>query len=219
MSVPAVNGGDVVEPFDRLERLVRGMARDSLEIARAQREVQAVLQGLPAAFETVDLSLKGVSQHVWRLAQEGQAGIKNSEEHFAGAIRELEARLRDEMKSQIYRNACLALLPAVDDLDLVISHEQSRQEEGPGEGHLLAAVVVVREKLAEGLRGLGLEEIAVASGRTMFDPAVHQAVVSDAPAGGSKGPDLPRGTIVRVRRAGYRLNGGVLRIPQVIIAS
>ena len=223
VSGTAADHGAAAESTERLERLVRGMARESLEIARGQREIQASLQGLPAALEAVDLSLKGVSQQVWRYTQDGQAGISNAEQHFAGAIRELEARLRAELQSLIYRNACLALLPALDDLDLVIGNQRSLQPEADGDDHLLQAVAIVRQKLAEGLRALGLEEIPVEAGRTTFDPALHQAVESDL-AAGIPAPrdlprDLPRGTILMVRRAGYRINGGVLRTPQVIIAS
>ncbi|MHB8891561.1 MAG: nucleotide exchange factor GrpE [Candidatus Limnocylindrales bacterium] len=223
MSGVAADQSAAADPTERLERLVRGMARESLEVARGQREIQASLQGLPAALEAVDLSLKGVSQQVWRYAQDGQAGITIAEEHFAGAIRELEARLRAELQSLIYRNACLALLPALDDLDLVIGNQRSLQPGADGDDHLLQAVVIVRHKLAEGLRALGLEEIPVEAGRTTFDPTLHQAVESDLAAGipapPDLPPDLPRGTILMVRRAGYRLNGGVLRTPQVIIAS
>jgi molecular chaperone GrpE (heat shock protein) len=216
-AIPAAVAVETTDPAERLEKLVRAVARDNLEMARGQREIAVAVAGLPAVLDAMDLSLKGVQQQTWRFSQEVQTGIGNAEEHFAGAIRELEARLLAEMKSQIFRNACLALLPAIDDMDLVIAHQQSL--ESAGQDPVLDALVGVRQKLAEGLRGLGLEEVAVEAGKTVFDPNLHRAVPWDLPGSMPLQGDVPKGTVLIVRRSGYRLSGALLRNPQVIIAS
>jgi len=199
------------EKLDRLERVVRAAGRDSLESVQASRDA---LQEVHARLGQVDVLVKGLGETVERTAREGRAAMEKAEQHFAGAIRELEGRLRDEMQWQIYRGAVQAVLPALDDLDLILLHQEPAHED-PGVG-LAAAVGLVRQKLVGGLRKLGLEEIVVERG-AMFDPSAHQAVESDLPAGMVEGEDVPRGTILFVRRAGFRLEGRVFRSPQVIV--
>jgi molecular chaperone GrpE (heat shock protein) len=77
--------------------------------------------------------------------------------------------------------------------------------------------MLVRQKLVEGLRALGLEEIAVEPGVTVFDPAVHQVAERDLPEGLVLDTDVPRGTVLFRRRAGFQLSGRVFRPPQVIV--
>lgn len=215
----AESGGDrmdeapsaVAEKLDRLERVVRAAGRDSLESVQGSREA---LQEMRAQLGQVDLLLQNTGEAVERSSRESQAAMERAEQHFAAAIRELEGRVRDEMRFQVYRSAVIAILPALDDLDLILLHETGRDEDlGMG---LAAAVRLVRQKLVDGLRKLGLEEIAVERG-TAFDPSAHDAAESDLPAAMADGEDLPRGAILFVRRAGFRLDGRVFRSPQVIV--
>ncbi len=199
------------EKLTRLERIVRAAGRDSLESAQGSREA---LQEVQARLGQVDLLVTSVGEIVERASLESRAAMERAEQHFAGAIRELEARLRDEMRWQIYRNAVLAMLPALDDLDLILLHEKGGDgDSGVG---LAAAVHLVRQKLVEGLRKLGLEEMVVERG-TMFDPSAHDAAEPDVPVERIEGEDLPRGAVLFVRRAGFRLDGRILRSPQVIV--
>ncbi len=183
---PAAEPGPGIEDkLARLERIVRSMGQDSVELLRR-------LQGI-------------------------EKSIEGSEEHYAGSLRELEARVREELQWQIHKGCLLAVMPGLDDLDLVITHERSRAGGDIAEGSVLEALLLVRQKIADGLRTFGLEEIRVEPGSTVFDPAVHQGADSDLPAGIVPDLDVPRGTILLQRRTGYRLNGRVIRPAQVIV--
>lgn len=207
----------LLERLDRLERLMRSLAHDSLESIQSQREVQLAIQQATAGFNELDTVLKYVAQTVLGASQDSQKSMQLAEEHFAAAIRELEARLRDEMQWQIFRSALLSIFPAIDDLDLIIAHQRKQTPADEFEGSILEALVMVRQKLDDGLRKLGLEEIPVEPGATTFDPALHQAVHFDATIDVICDQPAPRGTILALRRAGYRWNGKIFRSPQVVV--
>lgn len=220
-SPPAVADGEAGagpnEKFARLERLLRGVGSDSLETKRTQRETLAALQGLKAQLDGFELDLKGTVQNTWRLAQESQQGIARAEEHYAGALRELEARVRDELQQQLYRNAAQAILPALDDMDLTLFTARARHGIRDGDGGLLEAMELVRAKLVEGLRLIGWDEIPIEVGVTQFDPSQHRAVEPDVPAEALADVDAPKGSILYVRRAGFRREKQVVREPHVLV--
>ena len=209
--------GDLAEYLPRLERVLRGIARDGLNVTRSQRDAQTALQTILGRLDDLELSTKGMSQAVWRAAQESQTHMQSAEQHFAGAIRELETRVRGELRWQLYQSALQAIFPALDDLDLVIGNQRSLAGASEQDDGLLKAIMLVRQKFADGLRMLGLEEIPIEEGVTRFDPDTHHQIASDVPLDLLDSSDLPSGTIVRVRRFGYRLDGRVFRIPQVLV--
>jgi molecular chaperone GrpE (heat shock protein) len=211
--------GDLTEYLTRLERVLRGIARDGLNVTRAQRDAQTALQTILLRLDDLELTNKGMSQAVWRAAQESQTHIQSAEQHFAGAIRELETRVRGELRWQLYQSALQAIFPALDDMDLVIGNQRSLAGGSVQDDDLLKAIMLVRQKFAEGLRMLGLEEIPIEEGVTLFDSDTHHQIESDVPRDLLDGSDLPIGTIVRVRRVGYRLDGRVFRVPQVLVKS
>jgi molecular chaperone GrpE (heat shock protein) len=216
---------DLGDKIVQLERVVRSVGRDSLALTRGQREAEATLQAILARLDDLELATKGMSQTVWRATQESVGQLQNAEAHFAGAIRELEARIRNELQWQLYKNAAQAILPALDDMDLVIGNQRALAKKaaaGQAAAHddsLLEAMILVRHKLVEGLRRLGLEEISIEEEVTPFDPAWHEAVQSDIPAEFLDDEGVPVGTIFRVRRAGFQLNGRIFRVPQVLVKS
>lgn len=183
---PADGSGSAIEDkLARLERIIRSMGQDSVELLRRLQAIEKTIEG--------------------------------SEEHYAGSLRELEGRVREELQWQIHKGCLLAVMPGLDDLDLVLIHERDRAGGDVAEGSLLEALLLVRQKIADGLRTFGLEEIQVEAGTTVFDPAVHQGADSDLPAGVVPDLDVPRGTILLQRRSGFRLNGRVIRPAQVIV--
>jgi len=218
-AVPAaiVMDATALEKLDRLEKLLRSMVRDSLESIQGQREMKTALQNATTSFSDLDMTLKNMAQTVWRASQDSQKSVQLAEDHFAVAIRELEARLRDEMQWQIYRSALMAVFPALDDLDLIIAHHKNQAGEAGIEGSVLEALLMVRQKFNDGFCKLGLEEIPVELGVTAFDPTLHEAVPLDVNIDVAKDSAAPRGTILFLRRAGYRLNGKLFRSPQVIV--
>ncbi len=170
-----------------------------------------------ARLERIVRSMGQDSAELLRRLQDIEKTIQGAEEHYAGSLRELEARVREELQWQIHKSCLLAVMPGLDDLDLVITHEQGRMGGEVAEGSLLEALLLVRQKIADGLGTFGLDEIRVTPGETAFDPAVHQVAPSDLPAGVVPELDVPRGTILLQRRAGFRLNGRVIRPAQVIV--
>jgi molecular chaperone GrpE (heat shock protein) len=207
-------GGD---RLDRLERVIRTIGRESLELVRGLEELKSSVAAVRGRMDEVELSVKGSSQTVWRAVQDSQSAAKAAEEHYAGALRELEARIREELVRQAMRGALNAVLPALDDLDLVLAFEGRKAEGESGPDALLKGLRLVRQKLADGLRTLGLEEIPVEPGQTAFDPSVHQVAEADVPPGLVPEMDVPRGTILFVRRAGFLFDGKLFRSPQVIV--
>lgn len=208
---------DLGEKISRLEKVVRGSGRDMLALTRGQRETQEAVQALQTRLDDLELAIKGVSQNVWRASQENQARSQAVEDQVAGVLRDLEKRVRDELQFQIYKNAVQAIFPALDDMDHVL--EQGSALEGAQADGVLQAMLLVRRKFNDSLRRLGLDEIEVREGQTLFDPALHQAAAPDLVPPGLQEKDAPPGTILKVIRAGYGLNGRVLRAPQVIVKS
>jgi molecular chaperone GrpE (heat shock protein) len=198
--------------WTRLEKVVRGMGRDNLAIARGQQEAQNVLASIVSRLGDLDLALKGMAQTTWRAAQERLGQAQDVEKHFAGALRELEKRVRDELLWQVQRSTILAIFPALDDMVRVL--EQQRQLSTAGdEDPLLEAMALVHHRFLEGLRAIGLEEIRVEIGVTRFDPALHEAV--DTAGADKAAVGGPSGTIAAVRRLGYKIQDRVFRAPQV----
>jgi len=205
------------DKFGKLEKAIRVMGRDMLDITRGQKDVATVLQTVLSRLDDLELLAKGTSQTVWRAAKETQGQLQSSHDQFAGAIRELEARVREEMQWQLRWSVLEAICPALDDMDLIIATHKLPAKSADGEDGFLEAMILVRRKFSEGLKVIGLEEIAIEEGVTHFDPKLHEAVESDIPDALLGNEDLTPGTIMRVRRAGFGFNGRIMRVPQVLV--
>lgn len=70
-------------------------------------------------------------------------------------------------------------------------------------------VTMIRANLDSTLAAAGIETIPT---NGIFDPALHEVIAEVERA------DLPRGTIVEVHRAGYRLRDQLVRSAQVLVA-
>ena len=70
-------------------------------------------------------------------------------------------------------------------------------------------VTLTREGLLSALTGQGIEQV-VSEG--IFDPALHEVIAE------TEQPDVPRGTILSVNRAGFRFKEQLVRAAQVIVA-
>ncbi len=205
------------ERWSRLEKVVRGMGRDSLTVARGQQETQSALAAISARIDDLDLAIKGVSQTAWRAAQERLGQAQEIEKHFAGALRELEKRIREELLWQIQRNALLAIFPALDDMARVVSLQRELVVAKGNEDPFLEAMELVHHKAIEGLRAFGMEEISVEVGVTRFDPALHEAKELGETAAVSDNESVASGTIIGVGRTGYKIQDRVFRAPQVFV--
>jgi molecular chaperone GrpE (heat shock protein) len=203
-----------MELLARLERVVRASNKDSMEVARGQRELQQSMRDLNTRVDEFELQVKGLTQETWRTAKESQTLSQNATEHFAGALRDLEKRIREDMQWEFNRSTALAIFPALNDLDLII--DQQHLLNGDDDDPLLEAVELVREKFDQALQKMGWQEIDIKIGVTKFDPEKHEGVV---PQDGFSMDDfdVPPGTIVKIHRRGYYRGNHILRSAQVIV--
>ena len=100
-----------------------------------------------------------------------------------------------------------SLLPVMDNMSRAL--EAAAQHE---EGQLIAGLELVAGQLRGTLEGHGLEEVPVEAG-TLFDPNIHEAVMTQA------SEDYEEGTVLRVLERGYLLHGRLLRPAKVIVTS
>ncbi len=70
-------------------------------------------------------------------------------------------------------------------------------------------VTMIQTNLQTALRGAGIETVNCEG---IFDPAVHEVLAEAEHA------DVPKGTIVQVFRAGYKLKDQLVRAAQVVVA-
>jgi molecular chaperone GrpE len=70
-------------------------------------------------------------------------------------------------------------------------------------------VSMTRENLVAALAGAGIEPVIVEG---IFDPAIHEVIAE------VEREDVPKGTIVEVHRAGYKLKDQLVRAAQVVVA-
>ena len=96
------------------------------------------------------------------------------------------------------------LLPVLDDLERAIDAAEHHEE-----AKVIEGVEMTKSALAAALASEGVEEIAAEG---MFDPHVHEALLTQ-PAEG-----VEPGAIVQVIQRGYRLGDVVLRPARVIVA-
>ena len=202
------------ELLSRLERVVRASNKDSMEMARGQREIQQSVQELRQRMDELELQVKGLTQETWRTAKESQTLSQTAKEHFAEALRDLEKRIREDMQWEFNRSTALAIFPALNDLDLVID-QQHHLNDGEDDS-LLEAIELVRGKFDQALQKLGWREIEIKVGETKFDPEKHEGV---EPKEGFSMEDykVPAGTILKVQRSGYLRGDHVLRSAQVVV--
>ena len=70
-------------------------------------------------------------------------------------------------------------------------------------------VTMIQTNLQAALRGAGIEQVPCEG---IFDPAVHEVLAE------AENADVPKGTIVQVFRAGYKLKDQLVRAAQVVVA-
>ncbi|MEZ5126550.1 MAG: nucleotide exchange factor GrpE [Thermoleophilia bacterium] len=115
-------------------------------------------------------------------------------------------RDNEELRLRASEAVVGSLLPVLDNLGRALQAADQHAE-----GQLIAGVRLVAEQLQGALVGHGLDEIDVQPGAE-FDPAVHEAVVTQAVEGQEEG------TVLQVLEQGYLLHGRLLRPAKVIVA-
>lgn len=141
-----------------------------------------------------------LKQQVEQLTQD----VQRERADFANYRRRTESdkqQIKDSAKAELLAD----LLPVIDDLERALAHQpQELAENAWAQG-----VGKVYEQLQNTLQTLGIERILAEGG--VFDPNLHEAVGYDG-----EGEDE---VVVEELRAGYRLNGTVLRPSMVRVGS
>jgi molecular chaperone GrpE len=118
--------------------------------------------------------------------------------------RKRAAREQESLATRASEALLKELLPVLDDLERALEaaaeHEEAKLEDG---------VRLVHRELTELLRKEGLVEVETDG---MFDPHVHEALLSQ-PAEGAE-----EGIVIQVLQKGYRLGDRVLRPARVVVA-
>lgn len=116
-------------------------------------------------------------------------------------------RLRREADEAGTRAIARSVKPVLDAIDDFARALEAARPDAFAE--FAQGVTMIREKLVNALTQSGLEPVPVEG---VFDPAVHEVIAEVEQDG------VPRGTIVTVHRAGYRLREQLVRAAQVIVA-
>jgi molecular chaperone GrpE len=136
--------------------------------------------------------------------------IKDLKERLLRAQAEFDnarKRLRreaDEAGSRSIARFCKPVLDQIDNLTRALSAADPANF-----GDFATGVTMTREGLLAALAGQGIEQVVTEG---VFDPAMHEVIAEEERA------DLPRGTIISVHRAGFRLKDHLVRAAQVVVA-
>ena len=98
------------------------------------------------------------------------------------------------------------LLPIVDNFELGLKAAETAADAKS----IIMGLQMVKTQLERLLKDSGVTEIDAVG--TLFDPHLHDAVSKEESA------DLPEGTIITLRRKGYRLRDRLLRPASVVVA-
>lgn len=116
---------------------------------------------------------------------------------------------RDMQESRAYANAEVlrALLPILDNFETGLDAARAEDEKSM----IYQGLSMVRRQLADFLRDENVQEID-ALGKT-FDPNLHEAVSQEA------SDEAPEGTVLMVKRRGFKLKDRLLRPAMVVVSS
>ena len=118
----------------------------------------------------------------------------------------IRKRLRKEADEAGSRGVVRAVKPLLNEIDNLTRALEAATPESFSE--FAQGVTLIRENLANALKGQGLETI-VCEG--IFDPTVHEVIAE-------QDSEQPKGTILSVFRSGYKIKDQLVRTAQVVVA-
>jgi len=187
---PSVDGAEPVKVNDRRRFHEDGSPREEQAQQAGPAEDPRVAQ--------LEQELEAARRRVDELARAYQAGERDREDFKRRVTREREQLLDVERG-----NIALALLEAIDQLDLALS----TADESP----LKQGVRLVRENLLKKALSTGIEPVTLEG--QAFDPNLAEAADMEVTAN-----EADDGRVIAVHRACYALKGRVIRPGQVKVA-
>lgn len=198
-----------VPDFETLGEAEAGPAE--LEAATPPEPASA-LQELPEPTTTLE---QPADEAIVRLVNEVKEAVQARDEwqdkylraaaDFANARRRAELRAENEIQAARER-LLTSVLPALDDFERAFNALPEEAKQSPW----VEGFALIQRKLSSVLEREGVSEIAAAGQH--FDPALHQAVMTE-PA-----ENVEPGTILQVLQKGYQLGDRVLRPSMVKVA-
>lgn len=142
---------------------------------------------------------------------EAKTALEEEKNKFLRLFAEFEnykkrtAKERIELFKTASQEVMVAMLPVIDDFERAMIEFDENDEK-------LAGVRLIYNKFLDTLKQQGLAKIDVTP-KTVFDAELHEAI-TQLPAS----DDYPKGTIVDVITAGYKLGDLIIRYPKVVVA-
>jgi len=119
-------------------------------------------------------------------------------------VRKRLRREADEAGTRAVVRFCRPVLDQIDNLSRALNVANPEAFTDFAQG-----VSMIREGLLMALASQGIEQVPAEG---IFDPTVHEVLAE------AENADVPKGTIVDIHRAGYRLKDQLVRTAQVVVA-
>ncbi len=174
--------------------------------------------------ETAEAALRGESQAAAAATDAGEpreaegdalANVTAERDDYLDHLRRLQAefdnyrkrvrREEEELRLRAAEVVVESLLPVIDNMERALRAAEEHQE-----GQLIDGVRLVSGQLRDTLTGHGLERVDAEPG-TLFDPNVHEAVMTQA------SEDYDEGSVLQALTPGYLLHGRLLRPAKVVV--
>jgi len=142
---------------------------------------------------------------------EAEAALEDEKNKFLRLFAEFEnykkrtAKERIELFKTASQEVMVALLPVLDDFERALAELDENDEQ-------FAGIRLIYNKLSDSLKQQGLTKIEIEP-KAVFDAEIHEAI-TQLPAS----DEHPKGTIVDVVGAGYKLGDLIIRYPKVVVA-
>ena len=145
------------------------------------------------------------------LLVEAQAALEVEKNKFLRLFAEFEnykkrtAKERVELFKTASKEVMVALLPVLDDFERALSEMDSDNDD-------LTGIRLIYNKFSDTLKQQGLTLMEIEP-NTVFDAELHEAI-TQLPAS----EQHPKGSIIDVVGAGYKLGDLIIRYPKVVVA-
>lgn len=142
---------------------------------------------------------------------DAQIALEEEKNKFLRLFAEFEnykkrtSKERIELFKTASQEVMVALLPVLDDFERAFSELDEDDEN-------LAGIKLIFNKFNDTLKQQGLSKLDIEP-KTAFDAEIHEAI-TQLPAS----DDFPKGTIIDVVNAGYKLGDLIIRYPKVVVA-
>ena len=138
-------------------------------------------------------------------SEENLAGWQRAKADFINYKKDQEKYL-EEFRKYAGEDMVVKLLPTIDNFELAIKH----LPEDLKETDWVRGMVCIKGQFDNFLKEIGIEDIKAVGEK--FDPSLFESV-------GEKESDKEEGTVITEVQKGYKMNGKVIRVGKVIVAT